>query len=116
MDEIQSSGRAEPSPSGRAQPSRIPAWHRNLKRRPATPAAGRGYVQVQLARCFAALGPEIITSDAFRWCARWQAPPRGRVGRYSVWRRLREMADPVRKVPPHNAWLWRLRERNTDAT
>ena len=73
----------------------------NLKQGNGNHARGNGYVQKQLARCFVAFGPEITTSDAYRWCARWQAPRRGRVGRYSVWRRLREMADPVRKVPPH---------------
>jgi hypothetical protein len=30
--------------------------------------------------------------------------------RWSVHRILRQIAEPIRKVPPHGAWLWRLRE------
>jgi hypothetical protein len=29
--------------------------------------------------------------------------------RHSVYRLLVLMCDPVRKVPPHGAWLWRLK-------
>jgi hypothetical protein len=29
--------------------------------------------------------------------------------RYSVWRILREIADPIERVPPYGAWLWRLK-------
>jgi hypothetical protein len=35
--------------------------------------------------------------------------------RYSVWRILVTIADPIGRVPPYGAWLWRLRtgEENT---
>jgi hypothetical protein len=26
-----------------------------------------------------------------------------------IWRVLMTMADPVKRVPPYGAWLWRLR-------
>jgi hypothetical protein len=32
--------------------------------------------------------------------------------RWSVHRILRQIAEPICKVPPHNAWLWRLRNND----
>jgi hypothetical protein len=34
--------------------------------------------------------------------------------RWSVHRILREIAEPVRKVPPHGGWLWRLHDTATE--
>jgi hypothetical protein len=31
--------------------------------------------------------------------------------RWSVHRILRQIAEPICKVPPHNAWFWRLKRR-----
>jgi hypothetical protein len=39
------------------------------------------------------------------WCFARQR----RRHRYSVWRILREIADPIELVPPYGAWLWRLK-------
>jgi hypothetical protein len=30
--------------------------------------------------------------------------------RHGVWRILMSIADPICKVPPHGAWLWRLKD------
>jgi hypothetical protein len=85
------------------------AGHPNLQNRPHSPNKGRGRLQVQIRRAFA--GHRLRTSSQiYDWCY-----PRNRkrvVGcwEHSVWRILREIADPIRKVPPHGAWLWRLRD------
>jgi hypothetical protein len=55
-------------------------------------------------------GDEITTAQALDWALprhrreRWR-----RRDRWSVIVALRAIADPIRKVPPHGAWLWRLR-------
>jgi hypothetical protein len=84
--------------------------HANLRLRPARPAAGNGRIQRAVARAFLVHGDELTTSQAFDW-----ALPRVRHDlwrqrhRWSVVRVLRQVADPIRRVPPHGAWLWRLR-------
>jgi len=90
------------------------AHHPNLRKRPRTPAKGRGSVQRAIRRAFAASGTEALTSSAiYDW-----AHIRRRLGRrksmpfgiYSrTLRTLRAMCDPIERVPPHGAWLWRLR-------
>jgi hypothetical protein len=54
-------------------------------------------------------GAELTSSQIYDW-----AYARGRRinqrQRHSVWRILCEVAEPICKVPPHNAWLWRLRD------
>jgi hypothetical protein len=87
---------------------------RNLRRRPPTPAKGRGRVQVRIRRAFIASAAETLTSsEIYNW-----AHVRRRLGRrktlpdgiYSrTLRTLRTMCEPVERVPPHGAWLWRLR-------
>jgi len=41
-------------------------------------------------------------------------PPGGRCRklRWSVHRILRQIAEPTWKVPPHNVWLWRLKDEH----
>jgi hypothetical protein len=68
-----------------------------------------------IRRIFAASGTEALTSSAiYDW-----AHIRRRLGRrksmpfgiYSrMLRTLRAMCDPIERVPPHGAWLWRLRD------
>jgi hypothetical protein len=81
----------------------------NLRRRPRAPNKGRGRLQVQIRRAF--LSADTQTSSAvYDWCF---ARCRHRITqrhRHSVWRILMTIADPVARVPPYGAWLWRLRE------
>jgi hypothetical protein len=35
---------------------------------------------------------------------------RSALSRRRVWQLLCEIADPIRKVPPHGAWLWWLKQ------
>jgi hypothetical protein len=91
------------------------AHHPNLRKRPRTPAKGRGSVQRAIRRAFAASGAEALTSSAiYDW-----AHIRRRLGRrksmpFGVYSRtlrtLRATCDPIERVPPHGAWLWRLRD------
>src|SRR5262249_12306983 len=95
------------------------AHHPNLRKRPRTPAKGRGSVQRAIRRAFAASGTEALTSSAiYDW-----AHIRRRLGRrksmpFGVYSRtlrtLRAMCDPIERVPPHGAWLWRLRNTADD--
>jgi len=90
------------------------AHHPNLRKRPRTPAKGRGSVQRTIRRAFAASGTGALTSSAiYDW-----AHIRRRLGRrksmpFGVYSRtlrtLRAMCDPIGRGPPHGAWLWRLR-------
>ena len=95
------------------------AGHRNLRRRPPAPSKGRGPVQVRIRRAFTASGAEALTStQIYDW-----AHVRRRLGRcktlpdgiYSrTLRTLRTMCEPIERVPPHGAWLWRLRNTADD--
>jgi hypothetical protein len=94
--------RRAPSPGWAAYP--------NLRWQGSSQAKGNGRIQKGVRRAFLVAGTSTITtSQALDWTivdrrAHWQ-----RRHRWSVIRVLREIADPVRKVPPHGAWLWRLR-------
>jgi hypothetical protein len=66
-------------------------------------------LQRQIARAFAAEGPELSTSQIYDWCFTKRRRLTTLKG-YMVWRVLVKVADPIRKTPPHNAWLWRLRD------
>jgi hypothetical protein len=89
--------------------------HPNLRRRPRTPSKGRGPVQRAIKRAFTASGAEALPSSAiYDW-----AYARRRLGRcktlpdgvYSrALRTLRAMCEPIERVPPHGAWLWRLKD------
>ena len=88
----------------------------NLSRRPSAPAKNRGRVQVRIRRAFTATGAEVMSSSTiYDW-----THSRRRHGRSSktlpdgiYWctlQALRAMCEPVARVPPHGAWLWRLRD------
>jgi hypothetical protein len=49
-----------------------PGWqrHPNLRRRPPSPNAGRGRLQVQIRRAFVACGDELTSSQVYRWTIR----------------------------------------------
>jgi hypothetical protein len=83
----------------------------NLSRRPAKPALNRGRVQRGALRALWALGTA-STSEIATW-----THPRARAyGELSdnhtraARRVLLRIADRVKRVPPHNAWTWRLRD------
>jgi hypothetical protein len=87
------------------------AAHPNLQRRPHAPAAGRGRLQVQIRRAF--VGHCLLSSSqAYDWC--FARVPAANVGSCAL-----ECAShfaPDRRadlqVPPHNAWLWRLKDEH----
>jgi len=87
----------------------------NLRKRPPTPSKGRGPVQRAIRRAFAASGTEALTSSAiYDWAhirrrrGRRKSMPFGIYSR--TLRTLRTMCDPIERMPPHGAWLWRLRD------
>ena len=89
------------------------AEHPNLRKRPSAPSKGRGPVQRAIRRAFAASDTEVLTSSSiYDWA--YVRRRRGRrksmpFGVYSrTLRTLRTMCEPVERVPPHGAWLWRL--------
>ena len=94
------------------------AHHPNLRKRPRTPAKGRGSVQRAIKRAFAATSGSALTStQIYDW-----AHVRHRLGRrksmpFGVYSRtlrtLRAMCDPIERVPPHataGKWLELLKE------
>jgi hypothetical protein len=83
--------------------------HPNLRLRPHAPNKGRGRLQRQIRRAFIANGNEASASDIYRWCKRWQSDRFGQWERWSIVRILETIAVRVRKLPPNQAWLWRLR-------
>jgi hypothetical protein len=93
------------------KPASVMKWphHPNLRRRPHAPNKGRGRLQVQIRRAF--LDADTITSSTvYDWCfvrRRRRIPTRHR---YSVWRILMTIADPVGRAETiGRPWLWRLR-------
>jgi hypothetical protein len=85
--------------------------HPNLRRRPHAPNKGRGRLQRAIARAFLVAGSDTLSSTAvYDWCfvRDRHRPPEWH--RYSVFRILQEIAYQVERVPPHGAWLWRLRD------
>jgi hypothetical protein len=67
-----------------------------------------------------ALGGFASTSAVLDWTAYRKRAVGRRVPRWdcATARRALEQigAERVRRVPPHGAWVWRLRECDTDAT
>jgi hypothetical protein len=99
----------------RADASMKWAEHPNLRKRPSAPSKGREPVQRAIRRAFAASDTEVLTSSSiYDWA--YVRRRRGRrksmpFGVYSrTLRTLRTMCEPVERVPPHGAWLWRLRD------
>jgi hypothetical protein len=81
----------------------------NLSARPPQPALNNGKVQRRIRRAYAALGkPVLTTSELMRW-----THPRPGGNRDNHRRAIRGAAkrycDPVARVPPYGAWLWRLK-------
>jgi hypothetical protein len=88
--------------------------HRNLHLRPHAPARDRGRLQVQIRRAFMVHGPVVSSSSIYDWCyARRRlmlGKPLTLPHRYSVWRILVTMADPIgRGTGSARPTLWRLR-------
>jgi hypothetical protein len=81
----------------------------NLQRRPVKPAAGNGRIQRAVRRAFY-FGSELTSSAVYDWVYPRRRHLLSQAHRYSVRRVLMTMADPVERVPPHGAWLWRLKE------
>jgi hypothetical protein len=90
-----------------------------LRKRPRTPAKGRGSVQRAIKRAFAATSASALTSTPiYDW-----AHVRRRLGRrksmpFGVYSRtlrtLRARCEQVERVPPHGACLCRLRNTADD--
>jgi hypothetical protein len=73
-----------------------------------------GPVQVPIRRAFIASGAEVLSStQIYDWTHSRRRQSRRKKLPFGVyWRTLktlRAMCDPVERVPPHGAWLWRLR-------
>jgi hypothetical protein len=91
----------------------------NLRKRPPTPSKGRGPVQVRIRRAFTASGAEVLSStQIYDWThSRRRLGPRKSMPYGIYWgtlQALRAMCDPIKRVPPHGAWLWRLRSKDSD--
>ena len=94
------------------------AEHPNLRKRPSAPSKDRGPVQRAIRRAFAASDTEVLTSSSiYDWAyvrrrrGRRKSMPFGVYSRtLRTLRTLRTMCEPVERVPPHGAWLWRLRD------
>jgi hypothetical protein len=88
---------------------------RNLRLRPIRPALGRGKLQIRVRRAFlTADAPAISASKIYDWCyARRRlmlGKPLTTRHRYSVWRILVTIADPIgRGASIGRPILWRLR-------
>jgi hypothetical protein len=87
--------------------------HPNLRRRPHAPNKGRGRLQRQLRRAFYG-GTELTTSQVLDWTnVRNRQRLTGR-HRYSVWRLLVTIADPIGRADTiGRPWVWRLHNTET---
>jgi hypothetical protein len=97
--------------SGTQTPTPQDGWNSypNLRHRPHAPAAGRGRLQRQIARCFMVFGPVVSSTRLYDWCYMRRARHR-----YSVWLILQRIADPVGRAPTiGRPWLWRLKQEAT---
>jgi hypothetical protein len=89
--------------------------HPNLRRRPSTPAAGRGSIQRAIRRAFVASGADALPSSVIydrayvrRRLGRCKTLPAGVYSR--ALRTLRTMADPIgRGSGSARPILWRLK-------
>jgi hypothetical protein len=85
----------------------------NLQRRPAKPALGNGRIQRAVRRAFY-FGSELTSSAIYDWVYPRRRHLLSQAHRHSVRRVLMTMADPVERVPPYGAWLWRLRDTESE--
>src|SRR5262245_29455754 len=94
-----------------SKPPRNSTRLRNLQRRRATPAAGRGRIQRAVARAFDAAGPELSASVIYQWARRWQrrhdGAPINQAERWSIRRALLAVADPTYRAGTiGRPWVW----------
>jgi hypothetical protein len=84
-----------------------PTQARNLSRAPAKPGLGRGRLFRQIRRCFM-LGEVQSTSRVLDWC---YVLNRKTPHRYSVWRVLITIAEPIGREENTRGrpFLWRIR-------
>jgi hypothetical protein len=80
----------------------------NYAARPAKPALGNGRIQRAVRRAFY-FSSEVTSSVVYDWVYPRRRHLLTQAHRYSARRVLMTMADPVERVPPYGAWLWRLR-------
>jgi hypothetical protein len=66
-------------------------------------------LQVQIRRAFLIHGPVVSASTIYDWCYPRQRSSISCGQRWSVRRICRQLCDPVERVPPYGAWLWKLR-------
>ena len=70
--------------------------------RPRSPNLGRGHLQTSIRRVFTAAGDRPVSStELYDWA---YPRPRQKRHRYSIWRILVQIADPIERVPPYGAW------------
>jgi hypothetical protein len=93
-----------------------PCWarHRNLLRRPHSPNKNRGRLQIMVRRAFAYADTDALTAtEVYEFCKTMpqlvDGAPLYRGARWSIVRVLETIAVRVRKAPPNQAWIWRLR-------
>jgi hypothetical protein len=105
-------GRASEGGTKETTQSAMTKWENypNLRRRPHAPNLGRGRLQRQIRRAF--VGADTCTSaQIYDWCfarRRRRIPQRHR---YSVWRVLVRIADPIgRAETVGRPRVWKLRE------
>jgi hypothetical protein len=78
----------------------------------------RGRLQRQVRRAFEAHGDTLSASTVYAWCVPWPTRRLMTRHRWSVIRVLKTLADPIDRLSHDRGrpWLWRLRERDMDAT
>jgi hypothetical protein len=99
--------------SGPQTPTPLSGWNHypNLRNRPHAPAAGRGRLQRQIARCFVVFGPEVTSSRLYDWCYMRRARHP-----HSVWRIVRTIADQIGRTPTiGRPWIWRIKTPGADS-
>src|SRR5262249_44049377 len=83
---------------------------RNLRPNDGSAARGRGRLQRQIRRCFAAHGPVASASTIYRWCEPWPLRRLMTRERWSVVRILRTVAVPVDRLWHERGrpWMWHI--------
>jgi hypothetical protein len=96
--------------NARREPSRGWAAHPNLRRRPSSPNKGRGRLQQQVRRAFAAAGvSELTSTDIYDW-THARRRKLSQLDRHGVWRVLCEVAVPIGRATSNGRpWIWRLK-------
>jgi hypothetical protein len=76
-------------------------------------------LRTQIRRAFTAAGASAVSaSEIYDWCYARRRLVFGKSlptrHRYSVWRILRKIAEPIGRVGPRHAILWRLRNSGAE--